>query len=178
VEVVDGDTLFVGETEVRLKGVDAMEEWTAEGKHATAVMHGLALAAETVICDLTGETTRDREVGLPPPPRRARPQPPNHQARRSTGPRYDARYLPDETPDARDRLQQAHYCVPRETVAPGPRSSVAICAERWREHKAKPDHVDPGRVIVRRLGTSSASRTAPTSAEPDALGTLRPPAPR
>jgi hypothetical protein len=64
VEVVDGDTLFVGETEVRLKGVDAMEAWTAEGKHATAVMHGLALAAEAVICDLTGETTRDREVGF------------------------------------------------------------------------------------------------------------------
>jgi endonuclease YncB( thermonuclease family) len=50
VEVVDGDTLFIGEVEVRLKGVDAMEAWTREGQRATEAMMALAPDGSPVTC--------------------------------------------------------------------------------------------------------------------------------
>jgi endonuclease YncB( thermonuclease family) len=60
--VVDADTVIVGETHVRLKGVDAAERGTARGDAATAIMRGIVGNSE-LTCRLTGEKTGKREVG-------------------------------------------------------------------------------------------------------------------
>ena len=59
--VVDGDTVVVACTTVRLKGVDAAELGTARGENARRVM--LELVTGTLTCRLTGEKTWGREVG-------------------------------------------------------------------------------------------------------------------
>ena len=59
--VIDGDTLVVAGTTVRLKGVDAAELETARGENARRVMVGLVTSELT--CRLTGEKTWGREVG-------------------------------------------------------------------------------------------------------------------
>ena len=55
--VLDADTVIVGNTRVRLKGVDAAER----GEDARAVMMGIVTSDLT--CRLTGEKTHRREVG-------------------------------------------------------------------------------------------------------------------
>ena len=67
VRVIDGDTVVVAGTTVRLKGVDAAERETARGENAKRVMVGLVTSELT--CRLTGEKTWGREVGreLPSP---------------------------------------------------------------------------------------------------------------
>jgi endonuclease YncB( thermonuclease family) len=59
--VIDGDTVVVAGTTVRLKGVDAAELGTARGENARRVMTTLVTGQLT--CRLTGEKTYRREVG-------------------------------------------------------------------------------------------------------------------
>jgi endonuclease YncB( thermonuclease family) len=59
--IVDGDTVVVAGTVVRLKGVDAAELGTPRGENAKRVM--LALITSELTCRLTGEKTHGREVG-------------------------------------------------------------------------------------------------------------------
>ena len=64
--VVDGDTLFVGNVEVRLQGVAAPEHGRLTepgGPEATALLRRAADGL-TVRCDLDGTRTRAREVGV------------------------------------------------------------------------------------------------------------------
>jgi endonuclease YncB( thermonuclease family) len=61
VRVIDGDTVVVAGTRVRLKGVDAAELGTARGENARRAM--IALVTGTLTCRLTGEKTHGREVG-------------------------------------------------------------------------------------------------------------------
>jgi endonuclease YncB( thermonuclease family) len=59
--VVDGDTVVVAGTVVRLKGVDAAELGTPRGENAKHIM--VALITSELTCHLTGEKTHGREVG-------------------------------------------------------------------------------------------------------------------
>src|SRR5262245_47775721 len=58
--VIDGDTVVVAGTTVRLKGVDAAELGTARGEDARRVM--IRLVTGPLSCQLTGEKTHNREV--------------------------------------------------------------------------------------------------------------------
>ena len=60
--VVDGDTVVVAGTHVRLKGLDAAERGTPLGEQAKQVMEGI-VGEGIVTCTLTGEHTWPREVG-------------------------------------------------------------------------------------------------------------------
>ena len=60
--VVDGDTVIVGDTRVRLKGVDAAERGTDLGEAARIVMMTI-VDGGPLTCRLTGEKTWRREVG-------------------------------------------------------------------------------------------------------------------
>ena len=60
--VLDGDTVIVGTTHVRLKGVDVAERGTERGEDARVVMMGIVTSDLT--CRLTGEKTHRREVGF------------------------------------------------------------------------------------------------------------------
>jgi len=59
--VVDGDTVIVAGTKVRLNGVDAAELGTARGENARRMM--IALVTKELTCRVTGEKTWGREVG-------------------------------------------------------------------------------------------------------------------
>ena len=61
--VRDADTIVVSGTPVRLNGIDAPENSTRAGMEATQFMKRL-LQGETVACDLNGERTYDRWVGV------------------------------------------------------------------------------------------------------------------
>lgn len=61
--VRDGDTIVVGDTPVRLQGISAPERGGPHGPAATRFMRELTLG-RTATCDLTGERTHDRVVGL------------------------------------------------------------------------------------------------------------------
>jgi endonuclease YncB( thermonuclease family) len=112
VQVVDGDTLMVGSVSVRLKGVDAMELDTPEGNTAKTAMLKIVSNGETVMCILTGEKTHDREVGYC---KKAGGVDINRAIVASGAalacPRFEPVYLEAEKADARQRLQQASYCV-------------------------------------------------------------------
>jgi endonuclease YncB( thermonuclease family) len=111
--VIDGDTVVVGTTHIRLKGVDAAERGTPLGDEATQVMRGI-VNGSALTCVLTGEKTHHREVGY---------------CTTSDGtdinreiiamgvalacPRYSTRYLPDEQPEALAAQPRASYCVRR-----------------------------------------------------------------
>lgn len=60
--VVDGDTIFVDSTEVRLSGVAAPELREPGGKQATEYLKTVC-EGQPVRCDLDGSKTRGREVG-------------------------------------------------------------------------------------------------------------------
>ena len=65
IHVRDGDTIVLGDgtaVAVRLQGVAAPELHQAGGAEAKAYMQGLV--AGGVTCELTGEHTYDREVGI------------------------------------------------------------------------------------------------------------------
>ena len=106
----DADTIVVDGTPVRLNGVDAPELQTKAGKSARRWMVNF-LADKSVNCDLNGERTHDRWVGIC----YADGQDigvaviaAGHalDCRRYSGGRY--RNL--ETPAARSRLRRARYC--------------------------------------------------------------------
>jgi micrococcal nuclease len=61
--VRDVDTIIVAGTAVRLNGVDGPETSTRYGREARAFMTRL-VQGETVICNLNGERTYDRWVGV------------------------------------------------------------------------------------------------------------------
>lgn len=61
--VRDADTIVVGGTAVRLNGVDAPETSNRYGRDAKSFMVRL-LRGKKVICDLNGERTYDRWVGI------------------------------------------------------------------------------------------------------------------
>jgi micrococcal nuclease len=103
---VDGDTVTVGSYTVRLKGVDAPENWMKGGPEATAFMR--SIVGDWLKCELTGEKTRDREVGFC-----------RNKAGQDTAeeiikkglalccPRYSKRYCKFEQPEAQQRQPRA-----------------------------------------------------------------------
>jgi len=76
--VIDGDTVVVAGTPVRLKGVDASERGTERGDNATAVMTGIVGNGD-LSCRLTGEKTHRREVGYCTTADGCRHQPRHHR---------------------------------------------------------------------------------------------------
>jgi endonuclease YncB( thermonuclease family) len=62
ITVRDGDTIVVDGTPVRLQGVAAPELGEPGGHHAKVAMQ--QLVRDGVTCELTGERTWDREVGV------------------------------------------------------------------------------------------------------------------
>lgn len=60
--VPSGDEIVVGTRHVRLQGIAAPPRRMPFGGDATAFL-GLLVLEKVVTCDLTGETTRGREVG-------------------------------------------------------------------------------------------------------------------
>jgi hypothetical protein len=110
--VVDGDTVVVNGTRVRLKGVDAPELSHPSGIEAKLALQGII--GPSLTCQLTGERTHDREVGwcynifgsdigaaiiL--------------AGKALACPHYDRRYVALEQPDAIARLPRASYCRAR-----------------------------------------------------------------
>jgi endonuclease YncB( thermonuclease family) len=110
--VIDADTVVVDGTKVRLKGVDAAELGTPLGETAKRRMQALVPGA--LVCTLTGERTYDREVGFCRTPAGLDV---NREIVRLGAalacPRYDARYLADERPEARAVQPRSSYCVAR-----------------------------------------------------------------
>jgi endonuclease YncB( thermonuclease family) len=110
--VVDGDTVVVAGTRVRLKGVDAAELGTARGESARRAM--VALVTGPLTCRLTGEKTYDREVGYcftsdGTDINRAIIA----QGAALACPRYDDRYVRYEQASALAAQPRAVYCVTR-----------------------------------------------------------------
>lgn len=108
--VRDVDTIVVAGTPVRLNGVDGPETSTRIGRDARAFMTRL-VRGQDVICDLNGDRTYDRWVGV------------CYLGGNDIGaiaivngyaldcPRYSGgRYRELETPAARSRIQRAGYC--------------------------------------------------------------------
>lgn len=62
-KVRDADTIVERGIPVRLQGVDAPENGTRAGNEATAAMKRF-VRGKTVTCELTGERTHDRWVGI------------------------------------------------------------------------------------------------------------------
>ncbi|WP_439395184.1 thermonuclease family protein [Bradyrhizobium sp. PMVTL-01] len=110
--VVDGDTVAVAGTTVRLKGVDAAELGTARGENARRAM--VALVTGTLTCRLTGEKTYGREVGYCTT---AEGTDINRaiiaQGAALACPRYDTRYLPFEQEAALAAQPRSFYCIER-----------------------------------------------------------------
>ena len=61
--VRDADTVVVAGTPVRLNGIDAPETSNRYGREAKAFMERL-LRGQTITCDLNGDRTYDRWVGI------------------------------------------------------------------------------------------------------------------
>ena len=110
--VIDGDTVVVAGTTVRLKGVDAAELGTARGENARRVMATLVTGKLT--CRLTGEKTYGREVGYCTT---ANGTDINRaiiaQGAALACPRYDDRYVPFEQAAALAAQPRSSYCVKR-----------------------------------------------------------------
>jgi endonuclease YncB( thermonuclease family) len=110
--VIDGDTVVVAGTHVRLKGVDAAELGTARGEDARRVM--AALVTGKLTCRLTGEKTYGREVGYCTT---ANGIDINRaiiaQGAALACPRYDDRYVPFEQAAALAAQPRSSYCVKR-----------------------------------------------------------------
>jgi endonuclease YncB( thermonuclease family) len=112
--VIDGDTVVVAGTTVRLKGVDAAELGTARGENAKRVM--LELVTRELTCRLTGEKTWGREVGYCTTADGIN----INQAIVASGaalacPRYDDRYLRFERTEALTAQPRSAYCERRVT---------------------------------------------------------------
>lgn len=108
--VRDVDTIVVAGTPVRLNGLDGPETSTRIGREARVFMDRL-VRGEMVICQLNGERTHDRWVGvcfLDGQDVGAIAVANGHalDCRRYSGGRY--REL--ETPAARSRIRRAGYC--------------------------------------------------------------------
>jgi endonuclease YncB( thermonuclease family) len=60
--VIDGDTIVIGRTKIRLAGIDAPELDQPYGQKAKWAMVGLC-KGQVITAELTGETSHDRLVG-------------------------------------------------------------------------------------------------------------------
>lgn len=60
--MIDGDTIIVEKTKIRLAGIDAPELDQPYGKKAKWAMHALC-KGQVITVDLSGETSHDRLVG-------------------------------------------------------------------------------------------------------------------
>ena len=121
----DGDTVVVAGVEVRLKGVDAPERADKYGPEATVGMQ--AIVGNWLRCGLTGEKTRNREVGYC-----------TNAAGQDIGEAiikkglalacecYSDRYLPFEQPDAVKRIPRSSYCIKGQGPIPLPTASCVI----------------------------------------------------
>ena len=112
--VIDGDTVVVGSTHVRLKGVDAAELNTAFGQLARFKMIAI-VGTSTLTCELTGERTYNRQVGYC---FRDDDGVDINQAIVEQGfalacPRYSTAYVPFETVPATLMQKRAAYCTAR-----------------------------------------------------------------
>ena len=110
VKVRDADTIVVSGTPVRLNGVDAPEIGTRAGRDARRWMVNF-LSGRSIECDLNGERTYDRWVGVCYADGEdigAALIAAGHalDCRRYSG----GRYAHLETPAARSRLRRANYC--------------------------------------------------------------------
>lgn len=110
VQVRDADTIVVDGTPVRLQGVDAPELKTRAGKDARRWMVNY-LAGKAVECDLNGEQSYDRWIGVcyvGGVDIGGAVVSAGHalDCQRYSGGRY--RHL--ETPAARSRIKRAGYC--------------------------------------------------------------------
>ncbi|MEL6465675.1 MAG: thermonuclease family protein [Pseudomonadota bacterium] len=110
VQIRDADTIVVSGTPVRLNGVDAPELGTSAGRDARRWMVNY-LSGRSVECDLNGERTHDRWVGVCYADGEdigAALIAAGHalDCRRYSG----GRYAHLETPAARSRLRRARYC--------------------------------------------------------------------
>ena len=108
--VRDADTIVVDGTPVRLNGVDAPELKTRAGRDAKRWMVNY-LRGRSITCDLNGERTYDRWVGVCYADSQdicAAVIAAGHalDCRRHSGGRY--RHL--ETPAAKSRIRRARYC--------------------------------------------------------------------
>jgi len=109
--VIDGDTVVVGTTHVRLKGVDAAELKSERGEAAKSAMINIVGNSE-LACDLTGELSWGRQVGTCTTSTGVDIQ----QAIIERGyalacPRYFARYLRYEQEMAIAAQKRAKYCL-------------------------------------------------------------------
>jgi len=109
--VIDGDTVVVNQTHVRLKGVDAAEMNTNLGKHSKQVMISIVGTGNKLTCYLTGEKTYKRDVGYC----FTEAHVDINQEIIARGaalacPRYDTRYVEFETEAAIANQQRARYC--------------------------------------------------------------------
>jgi endonuclease YncB( thermonuclease family) len=110
--VIDGDTVVVAGTTVRLKGVDAAELGTVRGENARRVM--ATLVSRELTCRLTGEKTYHREVGYCT----STDGTDINRAIIAQGaalgcPRFDNRYVPFEQAAALAAQPRSSYCVKR-----------------------------------------------------------------
>ena len=111
--VIDGDTVIVGTTHVRLKGVDAAERGSERGDDATQIMMGIVNGSH-LRCLLTGEKTHHREVGFCF-------KPDGTDINREiiamdaalACPRYSTRYVAFEQETALAAQPRSSYCVKR-----------------------------------------------------------------
>jgi micrococcal nuclease len=62
--VIDGDTIVVAGTTVRLNGIDAEELSEPHGHAARAALQAVVGVGGPVRCQLNGDRTRGREVGV------------------------------------------------------------------------------------------------------------------
>lgn len=110
VQIRDADTIVVSGTPVRLNGVDAPELGTPAGRDARRWMVNY-LSGRSIQCDLNGERTHDRWVGVCYADGEdigAALIAAGHalDCRRYSG----GRYAHLETPAARSRIRRASYC--------------------------------------------------------------------
>lgn len=110
VQVVDGDTLWIGRIKVRLNGIDAPERGHARYRAATQALQR-AIAGKIVLCRLNGERSYDRYIGSCYVDGHDLAAAVIASGNALDCARYSGgRYRPYETPDARRYIRQATYC--------------------------------------------------------------------
>jgi endonuclease YncB( thermonuclease family) len=166
-KAVDGDTVIVNNTVVRLKGVDAPEQSQPGGAQATAAMR--ILVGTWLKCELTGEKTHNREVGFcANADGKDIAEAIISQGLALACPRHSSRYVKFEQAETVMRQPRASYCltktVKKSTPEPLPMttSRPTILPEPQPESRPRapgikcmyPDDLDS---IGRRCGKRAAS---------------------
>jgi endonuclease YncB( thermonuclease family) len=111
--VIDGDTLKIGDTKVRLNGIDAAELNTDLGQIARDALIEI-IDGRPLTCALTGRKTWDRQVGYcVTPDGQDIAEKLISDGFALACPRYDRRYVRFEQPQALAEQPRASYCVLR-----------------------------------------------------------------